>query len=176
MQKLLTLAPLVDETRNLIKVYDTGRWAHIYVRLLHFNDSQNNNILTIHRNLCVANVAFLQWRSFPGNFSASFVTRIYQPDRSPAQWTQYIPPGREYHCCWNVPYANNWTGKPSEIILALLILCSYNYKLVMVFVTICRAVPYASSCKGSISSSNMESRSLSNQFRKPCPPFLKYSI
>ncbi len=35
MQNLLTLVPLVDETRNLIKVYDTATWAYINVKLLH---------------------------------------------------------------------------------------------------------------------------------------------
>ena len=37
LQNLLTLAPLVDETRILIKVYDTGTWAHINVKLLHYS-------------------------------------------------------------------------------------------------------------------------------------------
>ena len=31
----MTLAHLVDVARGLIKVHETGRWAHINVKLLH---------------------------------------------------------------------------------------------------------------------------------------------
>ncbi len=37
MQNLATLVPLVDEARGLLKVYDTGTWAHINVKLLHLS-------------------------------------------------------------------------------------------------------------------------------------------
>ncbi len=32
----MSLAHLVDVARGLIKVHETGRWAHINVKLLHF--------------------------------------------------------------------------------------------------------------------------------------------
>ena len=47
----MTLVHMVDSARDLIKVHETGRWAHINVKLLHLvahlEHAQNGHYLSV---------------------------------------------------------------------------------------------------------------------------------